>query len=91
MSTHREVVCTDNLAVSVEDVAGRNLRLVLRVGDDLLGKTCCFVGIGTEGNTLNNVVEAERTCILCNDDSVERVPLGNEVALLNYVALLEVE
>ena len=91
MSTHREVVCTDNLAVSVEDVAGRNLRLVLRVGDDLLGKTCCFVGLGTECDALDDVVEAQRTCIFCNDDSVERVPLGDEVALLHEVALLEVE
>ena len=91
MAAYREVVCTDNLAVCIKHVAGRHLRLVLRVGDDLLGKTCRLVGLSTVCDALDNVVEAERTCVLCNDNGVERVPLSDEVALLHNVAILEVE
>ena len=91
MTTHREVVSTDDFAVLVEHVAGRHLRLVLRVGNNLLGKTSSLVSLSTECDALDNVVEAQCTGILCNDDSVERVPLGDKVALLHYVALLEVE
>ena len=91
VTAHWEVVGTDDFAILVEHVAGRHLRLVLRVGDNLLGKTCSLVGLGTIGYALDYVVEAQCTCIFCHDDSIERVPLGNEVALLHEVALLEVE
>ena len=91
MSSHREVVCTDNLAICIKHIAGRHLRLVLRVDDNLLGKTCGVVGLSTERNALNNIVEAQGSCILGNDNGVERVPLCNEIALLYLVAFLEIE
>ena len=91
MSSHREVVGTDNLAICIKHIAGRHLRLVLRVDDNLLGKTCGVVGLSTVRYALNNIVEAQCSCILGNDNGVERVPLGNEIALLYLVAFLEIE
>ena len=91
MTTHREVVSTYNLTILVEYITGRNLRLVLRVCDNLLCKTCSFVGLGTVCDTLDNIIETKCTSILCNDNGIEWVPLGNKVTLLNDVALLEVE
>ena len=91
VATHREVVGSEHLTIGVKNIASRNLALVTRFGDNLLGKTCGFVGLGLIGNTGNNVVEAKGTLVLGHDDSIERVPLGNEVALLHGVAVLEVE
>ena len=91
MTTHREVISTNDLTVRSNDVAGRNLQFIARLGDNLFGQTSSIVGLGTEGNTLDDVVELQRTSILSNDNSIEGVPLSNPVALLNGIAILEIE
>ncbi len=91
MTAHGEVVGTDDVAIGVDNVAGRHLQLVARLGDNLLGQAGGFVGLGTEGDTLDDVVELQRTGILGDDNGIEGVPLGNLVALLHHVAILEVE
>ena len=91
MTTHREVIRTDDVAIGVDDVAGRHLRLVLRLGNNLLGQSGGFIGLCTESNALDNVVELQPTGILGDDDGIERIPLGNLVALLDGVAILEIK
>ena len=91
MTTHREVICSDYLTVSINNITGRNLELITRLGNNLFSQTCCFVGLSTEGNTLDNVVELQCTSILCYDNGIEWVPLSNLVALGNLVAIIEVE
>ena len=91
VATHGEVVGTDNLAVYINHIAGRHLRLVLRLGHNLLGKTRCLIGLSTEGDTLDDIVELQATGILSHDDGIEGIPLGNLVALGHLVAILEVE
>ena len=91
MTTHGEVVGTYLLTIGTDDVTGRNPGTVFRLGDDLLGKTSGLVGLGTECDALNDIVELQRTSILGDDDSVEGIPLGYLFALLNHVARLEVE
>ena len=44
VTSHGEDICTYHLATLIDDVAGRHLALVLRFGDDLLGKTCSIIG-----------------------------------------------
>ena len=91
VSTHREVIGSDLLSLGVDNITGGHLRLILRFGDNLLGQTGCFVGFGTEGNTLHHVVELECTTVFGHDYCVEGVPLGNLVTLLHHVASLEIE
>ena len=91
VATHGEVIGSYLLALGVEDIAGGHLGLVLRLSDDFLSKTGSLVGLGTEGDALDDVVELQRTGILGHDDSIEGVPLSNLVALRNDIAVLEVE
>ena len=91
MTTYREVICSNYFTVSTDNITGRNLQLITRLGNDLFSQTCCFVGFGTEGNTLDNIVELQCTSILCYDNGVEWVPLSNLVALGNLVAIADVE
>ena len=91
VTAYGEVVGTEHIAVGVEHIAGRNLGVVLGVDDNLLGKTCGIVGLGLEGDTVDDVVEAQCTGIFGNDERIEGVPLGDEVALLDDVAVLVVE
>ena len=91
VSAYREVVCAYHLTVLTDDVAGRNLGLVLRVGDDLLGQSGSLVGLGTIGDALYHIVEFKRTAVFGDDDRIERVPSGYEVAFLHECSVLEVE
>ena len=91
VASHREVVGADLVAVGIDDVAGWNLRLVFRLGDNLLGESGGLVGLGTVSNTLDDVVELKRTGVLGDNHGVERVPLGNLLALGHDVARLVVE
>ncbi len=91
VATHREAVGTNDLAVGIEHIASRHLRLVLRLCDNLLAQAGRLIGLGTEGDAFDDIVETQCTGILGDDNSVERVPLGNQVALLHDIAVLEVE
>ena len=88
MSAYREVVSTNYLSVLVKNIASRHTTTVLRVNDNLFGKTCCFVGLSLIGRSFDYVVESQSTSILGHDYGIEWVPLSNEVALSNSVAML---
>ena len=91
MTTHRKVVCSHNLTILVEDIHSRHLRAVLGVGDNLLCHTGCLVGLSTEGDVTLHIVELNPTSILADDNGIERVPLGDTVALLYNITILVVE
>ena len=91
MTTHREVVSTNLLAIGIKNITGRHHVAVLRLGDNLLGQTSCIVGLCTICKTFLHIVEAQCTGIFCNNNSIERVPLGNLLALFNYLAVLMIQ
>ena len=91
MTAHWEVVCSQYLSVCINNITRRNHGLVLRVGDDLLGKTGGFISLSTVSNTLLNVIELQCTSILAYDNGVEWVPLGNNCALINDLTFLVIE
>ena len=91
MTTYGEVVGAGHLTVGIDDVAGRNAVAVSRVDDDFLGQSGGLVGFSLVGDTLNHVLELQRTCIFGNDDGIEGVPTGNHVVLLHVCATLEIE
>ena len=69
----------------------RNHCTVLRLDDDALGHTGCFIGFTVEGNTIDNVLKFKRTGIFADDDTIEWVPLSDCVVLLDEVAITEVQ
>ena len=91
MTSHGEDVGADNLAILTNDVAGRHERAVAGLGDDFLGKTCGFVGLSLIGGAFHDVAELQATGIFGNDNGIERIPTGNELALLHLFATLEIE
>ena len=91
MTTYREVIGTNYATIGIDNIAGRNLHLIARLSNDLFGQTGRFVSLCTEGDTLDDIVELQRTSILGNDNGIERIPLSNLVALLHGVAILEIE
>ena len=91
MTTHREVISTNDLAISTNHVTGRHLRTVFRFCNDFLCQTCGFISLSTEGDTFDDIVELKTTGILGHDNGIERIPLGNLIALLHLVTSMEVE
>ena len=90
VTSHREVVCTHHVTVFVDDVASRHECPVFRLDDDFLGKSGGVVGLSLEGRAFYHVSESQLTLELRDDDGIERVPLGHDVAFLHHVAMLEV-
>ena len=91
VSSHREVICANNHAVFIQHITSRNLGVVFGVGDDFLGHTRCLVGLSLKGCTLDDIVEFQLTSIFRHDDSIEWIPLGDEIAPLHLFTLLEIE
>ena len=91
MASHGEVVSSQDFTVLIYHITGRHLGVVFRVGDNLFGQTSRLIGLGLIGNALGNVVEPKRTSIFGHDNGIERIPLGNEVALLYHVVLFIVK
>ena len=91
MSAYREVVSTEHFTIGTDDIAGRNLRLVLGLGDNLLGQTGRIVGFGVEGDAFNDILELQCSGIFGDDNGIEWVPFGHQVALFHAIALFEVE
>ncbi len=88
MATDGEVVGTQQFAILVQYVTGRNLVAVLRLYDDVLALLGGLVCLHAVGDILYDVLELYLTGRLGNDNRVERIPLGHDVALLDEVALL---
>jgi hypothetical protein len=91
VTVNREVVGSYNVALSVEDVTRRYHRTVLRLDDDMLGHACRIIGLSLIGRALDEVVKANLTSELRNDDSIEWVPLSYHIATLNGLTILEEE
>ena len=89
VTAHREVVCTDDLAILILHVNRRNYIVVFRLNDDALGHTRRLVGLSLVSLTLSDVMETKCTGVLGNDDSVERVPTADDIVFLHHVAILE--
>ena len=89
VTAHREVVCTDDLAILILHVNRRNYIVVFRLNDDALGHTRRLVGLSLVGLTLSDVMETKCTGVLGNDDSVERVPTADDIVFLHHVTILE--
>ena len=86
MTADGEVISAEQLAILADDVRLRNLGLILGLDDDELAKTCGIVGLDTIGDTFDDTFELDATGHLRDDDSVEGVPLGDDVALGNLLA-----
>ena len=91
VTAYREVVCTHHIAIGINDFACGHAVPVFRLDDNFLSQTCGFIGLSLEGNVLNHIAETQCTGIFGDDDSIKRVPLGYQVALLHHIARLEVE
>ena len=78
VTTHREIVCTDQLTVLGHDMRSRHLRLVLGLDDDDFAQTGGFVGFHFIGDVLDDAFKLNLTRSFGDDDRVERVPTGNE-------------
>ena len=57
----------------------------------MLGHTGRVIGLCLIGLTLHEVVEAYLTRKLGYDDGIEGIPLGDDVAAVDYVAALVIE
>ena len=88
MATYREVVCCNNLTMTVENITVWRESLIARVGDDNVRHTRCDVELCLVSLSLDHIGETDLTRMLCDDNGIEWVPLSNEVALAYVVAIL---
>ena len=65
--------------------------MILGIGDNLLSKTSCLVGLSLECHTCFHITETQLTRILGNDDSVEWIPLCNQITTLYNVSIIEIQ
>ena len=88
---HRQRISLNELTILVEELGFGDASAVFRLDNDFLAVARCLVVFVAVGDTLDEVIELERTVHLAHDNGVERVPLTDHVALLNHVATLEME
>ena len=81
VTTYRQVVCTDNSTILIQNVQRRNLVLILRFSDDDFTQTCSFIGFYLVSDIFNHRFKVNLTGSFCYDNGVERVPLRNQLAL----------
>ena len=79
MTTHREVICTNQVTIFCHNVSCRNFRLILRLDDDNFAQTGRLIRFYLIGNILNNTFKLNPTCSFCYNNSVERIPAGNHL------------
>ena len=91
MTANREVVCTYQLSVLVHDVSRGHLAPVFRLDDNHLTESRGLIALHTIGDALDYILEDNLTRILGNDNGIEGVPLGNDLALLYRVALIDIQ
>src|SRR5574344_231800 len=91
VSTYREVIRTLDFAISTDDIACRNLRLILRFCYNLLSQAGSIIGFCTISNTLNNLIELQSTSVFSYNDCIKWIPLGNLFTLGNHIALLMIK
>ena len=91
MSTHRQRVGLDDLAVLVDKLSLGDARVILALDDDLLAVARSLVDLGAIGDAIDQVVKPQRATHLTDDDGIEGVPLGNLVTFLDLGSVLEVE
>ena len=91
MTTYREVVSTENLTVSIDDITRWNHCLILRVGDNLLFKTSSFIDLSTISSIFLYIIEFQCTSILAHDYGVEWIPLSNDSTLFYDLTFFMIE
>ena len=91
MTVDWEVVGANQLTVFIHDMARWNTATLLGFNDDSFTETGCFVFFNTIGDTFRYVFKLDATSTFCYDDGVEWVPLGNDGALFNFVAIVDEE
>ena len=80
-----------DVAILIQDVHGGHLHPVVRLDDDELLQACLFVGLNLVVDTFDDIFELDLTGHLRNDNSVEGIPLGNNLVLLHCIAVVLVE
>ena len=83
MGTDRQGVGCQGVASLVHNVNHWRLGTVLGFDDDLILQARSVVGLYLVGIALDDVLELNHTLLLGNDDGVEWVPLGDDIALLD--------
>ena len=89
--THGNVEALDDVAVLIHNVEARVLRLETALDDHLVVDVGLLVSLHTVGHALDDVVELDSTGHVGQNHGVERIPIGDQVALLDGVAMLEIE
>ena len=93
--TRRKIVFGLNFYVLffriAENMADRHFRSISGLRDDEFAQTCSIIRLDTIGDTFDDILELNPTCGLCDDDSIERIPLCDDIALLDLLAILLVE
>ena len=75
VSTEREVVVTNDIAVLILDVDTRDEVTVLGLDDDHLLETRGFIRLDTVGRALDEIIEDDLTRGFGDDEGVEGVEL----------------
>ena len=91
VTTYREVVCTNRIAVFGIDMSRWNLGSVLRFDDDDFAQTGSVIDICLVSHVFNHRFEVNLTRSFGNDNGVERVPLGNELTLFHHFTIRCIE
>ena len=91
VTTYREVVCTKDFTISINNITRWNHCLILGIGDNLLLQACSLIDLSTISLILLNVIELQCTGILADDNGVEWIPTGDNSILLYDFTLLVIQ
>ena len=91
MGIHRKGICLEDIALGIDNRSLGNLGAVTRFDNNFLAQTRLLVGINSVGDILHKVFIVELAADLAHDNGVEGVPFANNVAVLNGIAILEIE
>ena len=91
VGAYRQRVCLQFVALCVNDADFGVLGTVAGFDDHLVLQTRLLVDVHTVGNALDEVLVVDLTTNLADEHGVEGVPFANHVALLDLVAIVEVE
>ena len=80
-----------DVAILVENMYGRNTHTVVRLDDDEFLQARLFVGLNLVVDTFDDVLELHLTRHFRHDNCVEGIPLGNDLILLDDVAIVLVK
>ena len=91
VTTNRQVVVTQDVAILVEDMDSRNAHTVVRLDDDEFLQACLFVGLNLVVDAFDDILVLHLTRHFRHDNGIEGIPLGNDFVLLNHIAVVLVK